>query len=157
MSGSPAEQHRCRVVVWNVNGLRAVLKRLYGPHATIVHLLNDVGAGADVVCLQETKLRAPELAASRELALADGWDAFFSCSASPRGYSGVATFCRSSTSLPLAAEDGFSGGSAAGGGAQAHPDLEDGFTLQELQVERAAFYSLRPWMHRFEARRPSHP
>lgn len=99
-----------RIVTFNVNGLKAVLQRLYGPSGTISKFLEDVGSKADIVCLQETKLRRSELtAAAHQLASADGWDSFFSCSSSSRGYSGTATFCRTNKTLPFAAELGFSG------------------------------------------------
>lgn len=73
-------------------------------------------------------------------------DSFFACDRSPasRGYSGVATFVRSSLALPHAAEEGFSGlcapaggggGGAAGGSAQrVHPALAERFSVEELQV-----------------------
>jgi len=99
-----------RIVTFNVNGLKAVLHRLYGASGTISKFLEDVGSNADIVCLQETKLRRSELtAATHQLASADGWDCFFSCSTSSRGYSGTATFCRTDKTLPFAAELGFSG------------------------------------------------
>lgn len=123
-----------RILSWNVNGLSAVLKRLYGPAGTISRFLEDVGANADIICLQETKLRKTELAsAAHMLAAADGWDSFFSCSNSPRGYSGTATFCRTGVCLPFAAESGFSG--LADGGLSAHTDLTAGgaFSIEELR------------------------
>jgi len=99
-----------RILTYNVNGLKAVLHRLYGASGTISKFLKDVGSEADIVCLQETKLRRSELtAAAHQLAEADGWDSFFSCSTSSRGYSGTATFCRTDKTLPFAAELGFSG------------------------------------------------
>lgn len=101
-----------KIVTFNVNGLRAFLRRKYGEKATIVHFLTDFGADIDILCLQETKLRRAELTSSPELALCDGWESFFSCAASTRGYSGTATFCRKNTALPFAAEEGFSGGFA---------------------------------------------
>lgn len=135
-----------RILSWNVNGLPAALKRLYGPAGTIYTFLADVGAAADVVCIQETKLRRAELAAAaHRLATADGWEAFFTCAASARGYSGTATFCRSATATPFAAELGFAGVSPealSAGGAAPHPDIfrvpddaseGDGFSLEELK------------------------
>lgn len=55
----------------------------------------------DVVCLQETKLTRSEL--SRELALVPGWESFFAFSSSKTGYSGVATFTKTTTALPYEA------------------------------------------------------
>jgi AP endonuclease-2 len=122
---APAETYR--IVSWNVNGLRAVLRRRYGPTAGAAALLADhaVGGAADAFCLQETKLRPGELRAARELALAAGWEAFFSCDAAGRAYSGTATFVRAARLQPCAAELGFSGLSAgaAGAGARPHADV----------------------------------
>jgi AP endonuclease-2 len=110
ISTSTSSPPPIRIMTFNVNGLKAVLQRLYGASGTISRFLEDVGAKADIVCLQETKLRRSELTASaHQLASADRWDCFFSCSASPRGYSGTATFCRTGKTLPFAAELGFSG------------------------------------------------
>lgn len=100
-------EHTLRIVSFNVNGLRAILKRQYGPTATIKHFLADVGHDADVVCLQETKLREQELQSAHTLAVAEGWESFFSCSTSKRGYSGTATFVRSSLCMPFDASIGF--------------------------------------------------
>ena len=36
-------------------------------------------------------------------------DSFFSCTHGKSGYSGTATFCRSSVTLPIAAEEGVTG------------------------------------------------
>ena len=55
-----------RLLTWNINGLRAVLKRKYG---SLKALLDDLGA--DIICFQETKLTKADL--DRELALVDGW------------------------------------------------------------------------------------
>ncbi len=97
MPGEPTDSKRIRVLTWNVNGLRACLRRL---NTTLSELLDSLHAGstafdapqivagargqhphvgrdsgaafcADVVCLQETKLRRVEL--DRDLALANGW------------------------------------------------------------------------------------
>ncbi|KAL6747981.1 hypothetical protein V8C86DRAFT_1211572 [Haematococcus lacustris] len=45
----------------------------------------------------------------RELALADGWESFFAFNRGPTGYSGVATYCRHTVGLPIAAEEGLTG------------------------------------------------
>ena len=71
-------------------------------------MLEDIGREADILCLQETKLRRSELLSTPELALADGWEAFFACSSGLKGYSGVATFVRSHVCMPFDAEIGFS-------------------------------------------------
>lgn len=87
--------------------------------------------------MQETKIPAGTL--ERELAIVEGWDSFFSCSQSARGYSGVATFCRTALALPFASEEGFTGCRAAQGdgdaaGSVLHPSLAEGYTVEELQA-----------------------
>lgn len=127
-----------RVLSFNVNGLRACLKRL---HCTIAQLLDLLKA--DIVCLQETKLRRSEL--DSELACVDGWDSFFTCdTTSSTGYSGTATYCRTHLTLPFASEEGFTGCAALaaagqGNGAAAvaaavtpHPALVEHFSVEEL-------------------------
>ncbi len=54
-----------RILTWNVNGLRAVLKRKFGNVKALLEAL-----GADIVCFQETKLTKSDF--DRELALVDG-------------------------------------------------------------------------------------
>lgn len=133
-----------RVFTFNVNGLRAFLARRYGKTATITHFLSDLGANLDIICLQETKLRREELAASRELALSAGWESFFSCDTTKdRGYSGTATFCRADVCMPFAAEEGFSGCApptaramslaATATATAVHPALLPFFSEEELQ------------------------
>lgn len=72
-----------RVYSWNVNGLRAVLKKgfLDWLHA----------AEGDVVALQETRCGADQVPA--EIGALDGWSFSLSC-AERGGYSGVATLSR---------------------------------------------------------------
>ena len=167
MLGELGERKLVRVLTWNVNGLRACLRRL---NTTLSELLDSLSAGtmvahgaiamqdcqwrpllaprpqhdscaafcADVVCIQETKLRRTEL--DRDLALVNGWcvpchvrvqplsiswlgyltlrdadalmsrESFFAHCTTKRGsYSGTATFCRSAVTVPVAAEAGLSG------------------------------------------------
>lgn len=116
---SPAGS-RLRVLSFNVNGLRACLKRLR--LKTMSQLLDQLNA--DVVCFQETKLRRGDV--DSELACVEGWDSFFCCdTTSSTGYSGTATYCRTEAALPFAAEEGFTGCAAlAAAGGQAttgHP------------------------------------
>ena len=69
-----------RFVSWNVNGLRACVKKGF---EQAFYALN-----ADVFCLQETKLQPGQL----ELAL-PGWQQYWCC-AERKGYSGTAVFSR---------------------------------------------------------------
>ncbi|KAI7840910.1 hypothetical protein COHA_005342 [Chlorella ohadii] len=134
-AASSAGQH-VRLLSWNVNGLRAALKRL---NVTISQFLEGLGA-ADIICLQETKLRRCDI--DRELAVVEGWDSFFCCDTSrATGYSGTATYVRSGVALPFAAEEGFTGcaplaagngGAAAAAGLCTHPALVGQFEAEEL-------------------------
>ncbi|KAL4419789.1 hypothetical protein ABPG75_006887 [Micractinium tetrahymenae] len=134
---------RLRVLSFNVNGLRACLKRLR--LKTMAQLLNQLNA--DIVCFQETKLRRADV--DSELACVDGWDSFFCCdTTSSTGYSGTATYCRTEAALPCAAEEGFTGcaalaapgangtaaaaAAAAAGTACPHPALLAEFSVEEL-------------------------
>ena len=69
-----------RLISWNVNGLRAVMKKGF----------TDIffGLDADVFCLQETKLQLGQV----ELDL-PGYEQFWNC-AEKKGYSGTAVFTR---------------------------------------------------------------
>ncbi|EFN53799.1 hypothetical protein CHLNCDRAFT_136485 [Chlorella variabilis] len=140
MPSQPQQQHT-RVLSFNVNGLRALLRdRL---KLTLSQFL--ISLNADIVCMQETKLRRCDI--DRDLAIVDGWDAFFSCSQSATGYSGTATYVRTAVALPFASEEGFTGcaalaaamaGTTAGSHngaatmAEPHPALADQYTVEEL-------------------------
>jgi exodeoxyribonuclease-3 len=73
-----------RVVTWNVNGVRAVVGKGLKPWSVVPR--------CDVVCIQETKAQPEQL--EPELESPRGWHASWH-SAQKKGYSGVATFCRS--------------------------------------------------------------
>ncbi|KAL3685995.1 hypothetical protein R1sor_004017 [Riccia sorocarpa] len=99
-----------RIVTYNINGLRP---RVAQSRSLSVFLDS---LNADIICLQETKISRQELTA--DIAIAEGYESFFSFNRTVKrfGYSGVATFCRvgqtstsTSTVLPLAADEGFTG------------------------------------------------
>jgi exodeoxyribonuclease-3 len=71
------------ILSWNVNGIRAV------DHKGFLPWLKD--CGADIVCLQETKIQPDKLTA--ELAAPDGYTSYWR-SALRKGYSGVAIYTR---------------------------------------------------------------
>ncbi len=71
------------VVSWNVNGIRAILNKNF------LGIL--AGLGADVVCLQETKIQEHQL--PEELLSIPGYRAYWSF-AEKAGYSGVAVLAR---------------------------------------------------------------
>ncbi len=75
---------RIKLVSWNVNGLRAVMKKEF---------LNSVGVlDADVLGLQETKLQDEQL--TDEMRSIPGYASHFAFSTIKKGYSGVATYSR---------------------------------------------------------------
>ena len=69
-----------RIATWNVNGLRAALKKGFNDFVT--------DCGADVYCVQETKMK-PEQAEVKLAGCLEYWN-----SAEKKGYSGTATFSR---------------------------------------------------------------
>jgi exodeoxyribonuclease-3 len=72
-----------KCVTWNVNGIRAVVKKELAPW--------DVLSEFDVICLQETKAQPEQL--DPELLAPKGWQSHWH-SAEKKGYSGVAIYCR---------------------------------------------------------------
>ncbi|KAA0025674.1 DNA-(apurinic or apyrimidinic site) lyase 2 isoform X1 [Cucumis melo var. makuwa] len=101
-----------KIVTYNVNGLRPRIAQF----GSLLKLLDSFDA--DIICIQETKLRRQELRA--DLVIADGYETFVSCTRTSEkgrtGYSGVATFCRvksafssNEVALPVRAEEGFTG------------------------------------------------
>jgi exodeoxyribonuclease-3 len=75
---------RIKLVSWNVNGLRAVMKKGF---LTSVEALD-----ADVLALQETKLQQEQLTdAMREI---KGYASHFAFASTKKGYSGVAAYSR---------------------------------------------------------------
>ncbi|KAG0626414.1 hypothetical protein M758_2G123800 [Ceratodon purpureus] len=133
-----------RIVTYNINGLRARLV----PPRTLLSFLDSLQS--DIICLQETKTTRQELTA--DIAVTDGYESFFSCTRTVAkgrvGYSGVATFCRTGTAVPQAADEGFTGllhvnrnGEIEGGKARVGCYEEvlntDGMSRQELlQLDR---------------------
>lgn len=69
-----------RLVSWNVNGLRAVVKKGFED--------SFYGLNADIFCLQETKLQEGQI----DLELS-GYESYW-CYAEKKGYSGTAVFTR---------------------------------------------------------------
>jgi len=70
-----------RIVTWNVNGLRAALKKGFTDFVA--------ACGADVYCIQETKMQREQA----EVKLPDGYVEYWN-SADKKGYSGTAVFSR---------------------------------------------------------------
>ncbi|XP_071807640.1 DNA-(apurinic or apyrimidinic site) endonuclease 2-like [Asterias amurensis] len=85
------------ILTWNINGIRA-------SKIPIKELLDSLGA--DVICLQETKVTRDLL--DDAIANIEGYSSYFSYSRKRSGYSGVATYCRDSVA-PVRAEEGLTG------------------------------------------------
>ncbi|XP_028761419.1 DNA-(apurinic or apyrimidinic site) lyase, chloroplastic [Neltuma alba] len=78
-----------KILSWNVNGLRALLK-LEGSSALRLAQREDF----DVLCLQETKIQEKDIDAIKT-SLIDGYEnSFWTCSVSKLGYSGTAIISR---------------------------------------------------------------
>lgn len=82
-----------KLISWNVNGLRAVMKKGF------TETVNEMNP--DVLCLQETKMQ-PDQVSDEIGKIADYKSYFFS--AERKGYSSVATYTKR---VPLAVETGF--------------------------------------------------
>lgn len=72
-----------KLLSWNVNGLRAIMKKGFMQWLHAQH--------ADIVCLQETKLQHDQI--PEELAKHEGYKAYYDC-AERKGYSGVALYSK---------------------------------------------------------------
>ena len=83
-----------RILVWNVNGLRAIAKKGF--------LKWFYKEKPDVLCIQETKSEPEQL--ERDLREPKGYYAYWSSSQKKKGYSGVATFTKQK---PLKVSYGF--------------------------------------------------
>jgi len=73
-----------RLISWNVNGLRAVMKKGF---AAALETLD-----ADVAVIQETKLQEPQV--TEEMRNIAGYQLDLACATQRKGYSGVASFLR---------------------------------------------------------------
>jgi exodeoxyribonuclease-3 len=105
------QQKLLRVLSWNVNGLRAAIKK----NPTLLRELREKANGFDVLCLQETKLQHSHVEEVSS-ALLVGENArhgiCFSCSTARKGYSGVATMVvassfSNSSKQPVTFREGF--------------------------------------------------
>ena len=75
---------KLKLISWNVNGLRAVLKKGF--------IDSLQGLDADIFAIQETKLQEPQLTdAMRHI---EGYESYWSFSTVKKGYSGVGIYTR---------------------------------------------------------------
>jgi hypothetical protein len=116
-SNSNAQQQMLRVLSWNVNGLRAAIKK----NPTFLHELREKANGFDVLCLQETKLQQSHVEEVSSALVGENAQICFSCSTARKGYSGVATMVVASSS----------------NSSQPTPTFREGF--HENALERASF------------------
>ncbi|KAI9234486.1 MAG: Endonuclease/exonuclease/phosphatase [Podila humilis] len=96
-----------KFMTWNVNGIRALIQ--YHPYCDDLHknyreILDYLGA--DIICLQETKITRSKL--ETDLALVPGYNSYWSFHRTKSGYSGVAIYVKDNIKL-LAVEEGISG------------------------------------------------
>jgi exodeoxyribonuclease-3 len=78
------KKKKIKLVSWNVNGLRAVIKKdFFNSYKRL---------DADILALQETKLQEPQL--TDEMKDIEGYESYWSCASVKKGYSGVATYAR---------------------------------------------------------------
>lgn len=82
-----------KLITWNVNGLRAVVKKGF--------LEWFEAEQPDILCLQETKCHQDQL--GFELTQVPGYEAYFSNCGVKKGYSGVATYTKKT---PLLVKEG---------------------------------------------------
>jgi len=81
-----AENMKKKILLsWNVNGLRASYRKGF------LDWLEE--SGADIVCIQETKISSPDQLV-KKLECPDGWHTYFHCATEKKGYSGTAIYSR---------------------------------------------------------------
>lgn len=84
-----------RIISWNVNGLRAVVKKDKWNQvfaAQGANSANPDGVEADIICIQETKAEAEQL--PEEIRNPAGWHSYFDHSKGRKGYSGTAIYTK---------------------------------------------------------------
>ncbi|KAF8074516.1 Endonuclease/exonuclease/phosphatase [Lyophyllum atratum] len=94
-----------RIITWNINGVRTLPQ--YHPWNTM-STFNDLldSLEADILCFQEMKSSRSGLTKSN--AVPPSYHAFFSFPVRKSGYSGVATYARTTAAIPIKAEEGLS-------------------------------------------------
>lgn len=112
---------KMKIVTWNVNGIRS----FDGKWKERLKSFN-----ADIVCVQETKVTRDLL--DEETALIDGYTSYFAFSRKRSGYSGVATFCNTSTT-PIQAEEGLTSTLSKGDEIGHSNHLQEEFSAEDLK------------------------
>jgi len=80
----PKKKKKIKLISWNVNGMRAVLKKDF--------FKSFQQMDGDIFAVQETKLQ--ELQLTDEMKHIEGYEAYWSFATVKKGYSGVATYTR---------------------------------------------------------------
>ncbi|KAF9927017.1 Class II abasic (AP) endonuclease [Linnemannia zychae] len=100
-----------KFMTWNVNGIRTLIQ--YHPYCDDLNKNYKAQSltfynylGADIICLQETKISRAKL--DTTIALVPGYDSYWSFHRTKSGYSGVVIFIKNHIKL-LGAEEGISG------------------------------------------------
>lgn len=78
------DKNKLKIVSWNVNGLRAVMKKEF---ESSIHALDP-----DILLLQETKLQEDQR--TDEMIRLNGYESFWSYSTVKKGYSGVVAYTK---------------------------------------------------------------
>ncbi|RDB15925.1 DNA-(apurinic or apyrimidinic site) lyase 2 [Hypsizygus marmoreus] len=95
-----------RILTWNINGVRTVPQ--YHPWnalPTFEDILDKLEA--DIICFQEMKTSRQGL--TKSVAVPPSYNAFFSFPVRKSGYSGVATYTRTKSVVPIKVEEGLCG------------------------------------------------
>jgi exodeoxyribonuclease-3 len=79
-----SKKRRIKLISWNVNGLRAVVKKEFFDQVERMD--------ADILALQETKIQAPQLTDAMQHI--DGYQSYWSHASVKKGYSGVGVYTR---------------------------------------------------------------
>lgn len=104
---TPKHGECIRIVSFNVCSIKNVLEfKPWNENKTFEHMFALLDA--DIVCFQETKVPLRDL--TKDLAMVDGYDAYFVSPIAKRGYSGVAIYVKKTTRLGVRfAENGITG------------------------------------------------
>jgi len=111
-------KHRFSIMSWNVNGLRAVMKKEFK------QIVNDLNP--DILLLQETKLQEDQR--TEEMIRLHDYESFWSYSTVKKGYSGVAAY---SKPAPQKVTTGFS-----------RPEFDNEGRIIQLDYEKFILFNI---------------
>lgn len=90
-----------RIVTWNVARLPQLVSDIKYKYGSLSSFLKQYGI--DIFCIQEAKIALNNL--TKELAIIEGYESFWSFSTLKPGYSGVTTYVREGLYSPIHADD----------------------------------------------------